>query len=206
MKRVDSLCLKSAFCLFTCEHVKLIEEYWCFSCNYFFLIYNNNSKSIPVSPESQPHMLVISCPQPHFRLLEAQKDIRKQRLGSGVLGPIQTSNFSCTEPNVAISTWEVRRMNQLGSADLCSGRLYRSIRLGLSDRTAKDRLRFIRRSSHVPNLNVSCWYKRACDWLASCQKGSRAWNGATAKKILPVTYWKHLAHPRCKNLWHSPVT
>ena len=46
-------------------------------------------------------------------------------------------------------------MNQLGSADLCSGRLYRSIRLGLSDRTAKDRLRFIRRSSHVPNLNES---------------------------------------------------
>ena len=43
-------------------------------------------------------------------------------------------------------------MNQLGSADLYSGRLYRSIRLGLSDRTAKDGLRFIRQSSHVPNL------------------------------------------------------
>ena len=42
-------------------------------------------------------------------------------------------------------------MNQLGSADLYSGRLYRSIRLGLPDRTAKDGLRFIRRSFHVPN-------------------------------------------------------
>ena len=43
-------------------------------------------------------------------------------------------------------------MNQLGSADLYSGRLYRSMQLGLSDRTANDQLRFIRRFSHVPNL------------------------------------------------------
>ena len=43
-------------------------------------------------------------------------------------------------------------MNQLGSADLYLGRLYRSIRLGLPDRTAKDGLRFIRRSFHVTNL------------------------------------------------------
>ena len=42
-------------------------------------------------------------------------------------------------------------MNQLGSADLYSGRLYHSIRLGLPDRTAKDGLRFIRRSFHVPS-------------------------------------------------------
>ena len=34
-------------------------------------------------------------------------------------------------------------MNQLGSADLYSGRLYRSIRLGLPDRTAKDGVRLI---------------------------------------------------------------
>ena len=57
-------------------------------------------------------------------------------------------------PNLMLllSTWKVRRMNQLGSADLYSGRLYRSIRLGLPDRTAKDGLRFIRQSFQVPNL------------------------------------------------------
>ena len=38
-------------------------------------------------------------------------------------------------------------MNQLGTARLC-----RSIRLNLSSRTAKDGLRFICRTSHVPNL------------------------------------------------------
>ena len=51
---------------------------------------------------------------------------------------------------------------ELGSADLYSGRLYRSIRLGLPDRTAKQGLRFIRRSFHVPNLmhklNVKCYF------------------------------------------------
>ena len=43
-------------------------------------------------------------------------------------------------------------MNQLGTAPLYLGRLYRSIRLSLSNKTAKDRLRFIRRTSHVPSL------------------------------------------------------
>ena len=43
-------------------------------------------------------------------------------------------------------------MNQLGTAVLNLGRLCRSIRLSLSNRTAKDRLRFIRRTLHVPNL------------------------------------------------------
>ena len=43
-------------------------------------------------------------------------------------------------------------MNQLGTALLYLGRLYRSIRLSLSNKTAKDRLRFIRRTSHVPSL------------------------------------------------------
>ena len=40
-------------------------------------------------------------------------------------------------------------MNQLGTALLYLGRLCRSIRLSLSNRTAKDRFRFIRRTSHV---------------------------------------------------------
>ena len=57
-------------------------------------------------------------------------------------------------PNLMLllSTWKVRRMNQLESADLYSGRLYCPIRLVLPDRTAKDGLRFIRQSFHVPNL------------------------------------------------------
>ena len=57
-------------------------------------------------------------------------------------------------PNLIIrfGTCKIRRMNQLGTALLYLGRLCRSIRLNLSNRTAKDRLRFIRRTSHVPNL------------------------------------------------------
>ena len=57
-------------------------------------------------------------------------------------------------PNLIIrfGTCKVRRMNQLGTALLYLGRLCRSIRLSLSNRTAKDRLRFKRRTSHVPNL------------------------------------------------------
>ena len=43
-------------------------------------------------------------------------------------------------------------MNQLGMALLYLGQLCRSIRLSLSNRTAKDRLRFIRRTSNVQNL------------------------------------------------------
>ena len=57
-------------------------------------------------------------------------------------------------PNLIIrfGTCKVRRMNQLGTALLYLGRLCRSFRLSLSNRTAKDRLRFIRRTSHVQNL------------------------------------------------------
>ena len=51
-------------------------------------------------------------------------------------------------------TCKVRRMNQLGTALLYMGRLYHSIPLSLSNKAAKDRLRFIRRTSHVPNLNL----------------------------------------------------
>lgn len=50
-----------------------------------------------------------------------------------------------------LSTWKVRRMNLLRSTDLYSGRHYHSIRLGQSNRTAKVRHRFRRRSFHVPN-------------------------------------------------------
>ena len=46
------------------------------------------------------------------------------------------------------ATPKVRRMNQLGTALLYLGRLCRPIRLGLSNRTAKDQLRFIP-SSHM---------------------------------------------------------
>ena len=60
-------------------------------------------------------------------------------------------------PNIIIrfGTCKVRRMNQLGTALLYLGRSIRqaqSIRLSLSNRTAKDRLRFIRRTSQVTNL------------------------------------------------------
>ena len=57
-------------------------------------------------------------------------------------------------PNLIIRfvTCKVRRMNQLGTALLYLGQLFRSIRLSLSNRTAKDLIRFIRRTSHVPNL------------------------------------------------------
>ena len=60
--------------------------------------------------------------------------------------------FHVPDLMLLLSTWEVRRMNQLGSTDLYSGWLYHSIWLGLSDRTAKDRFWFIHWSSHVPNL------------------------------------------------------
>ena len=57
-------------------------------------------------------------------------------------------------PNIIIrfGTCKVRRMNQLGTALLYLGRPCRSIRLSLSNRTVKDRRRFIRRTSHVTNL------------------------------------------------------
>ena len=57
-------------------------------------------------------------------------------------------------PNIIIrfGTCKVRRMNQLGTALLYLGRPCRSIRLSLSNRTVKDRLRLIRRTSHVTNL------------------------------------------------------
>ena len=77
-------------------------------------------------------------------------------------------------PNLIIrlSTWKVRRMNQLGTTLLYLGRLCCSIRLSLSNRTAKGRLRFIRRTSRVPNLmHKLCYrifqYNRASDWLFS---------------------------------------
>ena len=77
-------------------------------------------------------------------------------------------------PNLIIrlSTCKVRRMNQLGTTLLYMGRLCCSIRLSLSNRTAKGRLRFIRRTSHVPNLMYKlCYrifqYNRASDCLFS---------------------------------------
>ena len=60
--------------------------------------------------------------------------------------------FHVPNLKLLLSKWKVRRTNQLGSADLYSGRQYRSIRLGLSDKTVKDRHRFIRRTFHVLNL------------------------------------------------------
>ena len=67
------------------------------------------------------------------------------------------ARFKCRTlpvPNLIIrfGTCEVRRMNQLGTALLYLGRLCCSLQLSLSNRMAKDRLRFIRRTSHVPNL------------------------------------------------------
>ena len=136
----------------------------------------------------------LSLPRAQHCVTERAPELEYSR----AWGPVHTSNFSCTELMLLLSTWKVRRMNQLGSADLYSGRLHRSIRLGLSDRTAKDRHRFIHRSSHVPSLMHklrSCisWYKRVSDWLVSYQKGSRAWNGATAKKSSQLLETFHMS-------------
>ena len=88
-------------------------------------------------------------------------------------------------------------MNQLGTALLYLGRLCRSIRLSLSNRTAKGRLQFIvRRTSNVPILIHKLGYRifqynRASDWLYNgfsrlCGQNSQKRNDFT--RILVVDF------------------
>ena len=46
------------------------------------------------------------------------------------LRPIQTSNFSCTEPNVAVKYMKSSTYESIRIGSFVLGRLYRSIRLG----------------------------------------------------------------------------
>ena len=63
-----------------------------------------------------------------------------------LLGLVQTSNFTCAEPNYYCYC-KVRRMNQLGRALLYLGRLCRSIRLSLSNG---------KRSTSIHTSNFTC--------------------------------------------------
>ena len=86
--------------------------------------------------------------------INAEKKLKKRKTYDASVAKALFKRRTFRVPNLKLllSKWKVRRTNQLGSADLYSGRQYRSIRLGLSDKTVKDRHRFIRRTFHVLNL------------------------------------------------------
>ena len=86
--------------------------------------------------------------------INKEKKLKKRKTydASAAKALFKRRTFHVPNLKLLLSKWKVRRTNQLGSADLYSGRQYRSIRPGLSDKTVKDRHRFIRRTFHVMNL------------------------------------------------------
>ena len=86
--------------------------------------------------------------------INKEKKLKKRKTYDASVAKALFKRRTFHVPNLKLllSKWKVRRTNQLGSADLYSGRQYRSMRLGLSHKTVKDRHRFIRRTFHVLNL------------------------------------------------------
>ena len=83
-------------------------------------------------------------------------------------------------------------MNQLGTTLLYLSHLFHSIQLSLSNRTAKDQLRFIHWTSYVPNLIHKSSSTRTSDWLYSefsclCVQNSQKRNDLTS--ILVVDFF-----------------
>ena len=83
-------------------------------------------------------------------------------------------------------------MNQLGTTLLYLSHLFHSIQLSLSNRTAKDQLRFIHWTSYAPNLIHKSLSNRTSDWLYSefsrlCGQNSQKRNDLTS--ILVVDFF-----------------
>ena len=80
-------------------------------------------------------------------------------------------------------------MNQLGTTLLYLSHLFHSIQLSLSNRTAKDQLRFIHWTSYAPNLIHKSSSNRTSDWLYrefSCLCGQNSQKRNDLTSILVV--------------------
>ena len=83
-------------------------------------------------------------------------------------------------------------MNQLGTTLLYLSHLFHSIQLSLSNRTAKDQLRFIHWTSYAPNLIHKSSSNRTSDWLYSefsCLYGQNSQKRNDLTSILVVDFF-----------------